>query len=138
MAAQTKGGITLATLTSWRKRPVTATNVAALVEAEAWTIYRARYIKEPGFAGITDDALRALVIDSGANHGPAGAGTWLQEAVNDLAGRPLLKVDGAVGRTVFADYQPTMTIRSRHSGKGSLERDSSGERADHEENRKSR
>ena len=47
----TKGGITLATLASWRKRPVTATDVAALDEAEVRAIYRARYIEEPGFAG---------------------------------------------------------------------------------------
>ena len=98
----TKGGITLETLASWRKHPVTATDVAALDEAEVRAIYRARYIEEPGFAGITDDALRALVIDSGVNHGPARAGTWLQDAVNDLAGRPLLKVDGAVGPKTLA------------------------------------
>ncbi len=98
----TKGGITLATLASWRKRPVTAADVAALDEAEVRTIYRARYIEEPGFAGIGDAALRALVIDSGVNHGPARAGTWLQEAVNDLAGRPVLKVDGAVGPKTLA------------------------------------
>ncbi|MBP2310703.1 hypothetical protein GBZ48_35580 [Azospirillum melinis] len=96
----TKGGITLATLTSWRKRPVTATDVAALDEVRA--IYRARYIEEPGFAGIADDTLRALVIDSGVNHGPARAGTWLQDAVNDLAGRLLLKVDGTVGPKTLA------------------------------------
>lgn len=98
----TKGGITLATLTSWRKRPVTATDVAALDEAEVRAIYRARYIEEPGFVGIADAALRALVIDSGVNHGTTRAGKWLQDAVNDLAGRPLLKVDGAVGPKTLA------------------------------------
>ena len=98
----TKGGITLATLASWRKRPVTAADVAALDEAEVRAIYRARYIEEPGFARITDDALRALVIDSGVNHGTARAGTWLQDAVNDLVGRPVLKVDGAVGPKTLA------------------------------------
>ena len=98
----TKGGITLVTLTSWRKRPVTAADVAALDEAEVRAIYRARYIEEPGFTGIADDALRALVIDSGVNHGTSRAGTWLQDAVNDLAGRPVLKVDGAVGPKTLA------------------------------------
>jgi len=98
----TKGGITLEALTSWRKRPVTAADVAALDEAEVRAIYRANYIEKPGFAGITDDALRALVIDSGVNHGPARAGAWLQDAVNDLAGRPVLKVDGAVGPKTLA------------------------------------
>ncbi|WP_372395183.1 glycosyl hydrolase 108 family protein (plasmid) [Azospirillum sp. HJ39] len=98
----TKGGITLTTLTGWRKRPVTAADVAALDEDEVRTIYRARYIEEPGFAGITDGALRTLVIDSAVNHGPARAGAWLQDAVNDLAGRPVLKVDGAVGPRTLA------------------------------------
>ena len=98
----TKGGITLATLTSWRKRPVTAADVAALGEAEVRAIYRVHSIEEAGFAGITDDALRALVIDSGVKHGPTRAGTWLQDAVNDLAGRPILKVDRAVGPKTLA------------------------------------
>jgi lysozyme family protein len=87
----TKGGITLATLTSWRKRPVTAADVAALDEDEVRAIYRARYIADPGFAGITDDTLRALVIDSGVIHNTSRAGTWLQDAVNDLAGQPVLR-----------------------------------------------
>ncbi|KAA0592937.1 lysozyme family protein [Azospirillum lipoferum] len=98
----TKGGITLETLTSWRKRPVIAADVAALDEAEVRAIYRVRYIEEPGFASITDDVLRALVIDSGVNHGTGRASTWLQDAVNDVAGRPLLKVDGAVGPKTLA------------------------------------
>lgn len=98
----TKGGITLETLASWRKRPVTATDVAALDETEVRAIYRANYIEKPGFAGIADDKLRALVIDSGVNHGTTRAGTWLQDAVNDLAGRPVLKVDGAVGPKTLA------------------------------------
>ncbi|CAO3440155.1 glycoside hydrolase family 108 protein [Azospirillum endophyticum] len=106
----TKGGITLATLMSWRKRPVTAADVVALDEAEVRTIYRARYIEEPAFAGIADDKLRALVIDSGVNHGPARAGAWLQEAVNDFAGRPALKVDGAVGPKTLAAVNGTDAV----------------------------
>ncbi|WP_434619162.1 glycoside hydrolase family 108 protein [Azospirillum sp. B2RO_4] len=98
----TKGGITLETLTSWRKRPVIAADVAALDEAEVRAIYRARYIEEPGFSGITDDALRALVIDSGVNHGTLRAGTWLQGAVNEIAGRQVLMVDGIVGPKTLA------------------------------------
>lgn len=98
----TKGGITLATLAAWRRRPVTAAEVEALEETEVRTIYRARYIEEPGFAGIANPELRELVIDSGVNHGPARAAAWLQDAVNDLAGRPMLKVDGKVGPATLA------------------------------------
>lgn len=53
-------------------------------------------------AGIIDDALRVLLIDSGVNHGTSRAGAWLQDAVNGLAGRPVLKVDGAVGPKMLA------------------------------------
>ena len=98
----TKGGITLDTLSAWRKRPVTAADVEALEEAEVRAIYRSRYIDGPGFSSITDDALRALVIDCGVNHGTGRASTWLQDAVNDIAGRPLLNVDGAVGPKTLA------------------------------------
>ena len=98
----TKGGITLDTLSAWRKRPVTAADVEALDEAEVRAIYRSRYIDGPGFSSITDADLRALVIDSGVNHGTGRASTWLQDAVNDVAGRPLLKVDGAVGPKTLA------------------------------------
>lgn len=98
----TKGGITLDTLAAWRKRPVTAADVAALDEAEVRAIYRSRYVDGPGFARIADADLRELVIDSGVNHGTGRASTWLQDAVNDAAGRPLLKVDGAVGPKTLA------------------------------------
>jgi hypothetical protein len=37
-------------------------DIAALNEAEVRAIYRARYIKDPGFADITDDALHALTL----------------------------------------------------------------------------
>ncbi|MBP2301154.1 glycoside hydrolase family 108 protein [Azospirillum picis] len=98
----TKGGITLDTLAGWRRRPVKAADVAALDEAEVRAIYRARYIEEPGFSNIIDPELRALVIDSGVNHGPRRAATWLQDAVNDIAGRPLLRIDGIVGSRTLA------------------------------------
>jgi len=98
----TKGGITLATLVAWRRRSVIAADVAALDEAEVRAIYRSRYIEEPGFAKIADAALRNLVIDSGVNHGVSRASVWLQEAVNELAGRPVLKADGKVGPATLA------------------------------------
>lgn len=98
----TKGGITLATLARWRKRPVTAADVEALDEAEVRAIYRAMFIDDPGFSKIADAKLRELVIDSGGNHGTTRASTWLQDAVNDLLGRPVLKVDGQVGPATLA------------------------------------
>lgn len=76
----TKYGITLATLSAWRKVPVTADDVRLLTEVEARMIYAARYITGPGFDSIADDRLRALVVDCGVLHGQPTAARWLQAA----------------------------------------------------------
>lgn len=86
----TKGGITLDTLTAWRRRPTTAADVAALEEAEVRSIYREDYVTGPGFDRIEDEQLRFNVIDAGVLHGQAWAARRLQE----VAG---VTVDGIVG-----------------------------------------
>lgn len=87
----TKGGITLATLAAWRRRPVTAADVRDLGEAEAREIYRERYIVGPRFSEIEDDLLAHQVIDSGVLHGQETAAKWLQQAIGGVG------VDGRVG-----------------------------------------
>ena len=77
----TKYGITLATLSAWRKRQAEAADVQALTEAEAWDIYRHRYIGAPGFATIADARLRVLLVDSGVHSGPKNAIKFLQRAL---------------------------------------------------------
>ena len=42
------------------------------------------------------------MIDSGVNHGPGRASTWLQDAVNNVTGRLIVKVDGTVGPATLA------------------------------------
>lgn len=84
----TKGGITLATLRSWRGKPVTVDDLRNLGKPEAGDIYQSMFIG--GFAGINDDLLRLQVVDSGILHGPARATAWLQEAVG-------VKADGKIG-----------------------------------------
>lgn len=86
----TKGGITQATLSAWRGRPVTADDVRALTEDEARAIYRDRYLIKPRFDQIADSALRHLVVDAGVLSGPAQATRWLQRAVG-------VPADGIVG-----------------------------------------
>ncbi|HEY3658277.1 MAG TPA: glycosyl hydrolase 108 family protein [Steroidobacteraceae bacterium] len=76
----TKYGIDLATLTDYRGAPVTATDVAALTEAEALEIYQKRYVEAPGFLNIENDALRALLVDAGVQHDPEDAVKMLQRA----------------------------------------------------------
>lgn len=77
----TKGGITLATLRSWRNSSaVTTVDLRALSDSEAADIYHSRFIVAPGFAGITDELLRWQVVDAGVLSGPTRATSWLQEA----------------------------------------------------------
>lgn len=86
----TKWGITQAVLSEVRGKPASEADVAALTEAEARSIYEARYIRQPRFDQIANAALRDLVIDCGVNHGPGRAARWLQDAAGVTA-------DGAIG-----------------------------------------
>ncbi|WP_207479590.1 glycoside hydrolase family 108 protein [Arenibaculum pallidiluteum] len=97
----TKGGITLETLRRWRApRSVIARDVEALDEVEVRAIYQARYVEEPGYAGIIDDRLRALVVDCAVLFGTDDASPWLQQAANAYGAG--LKVDGQVGPKTLA------------------------------------
>lgn len=68
----TKYGITLATLRRVRgNQNLTAEDVEALTEPEARNIYNDEFIVAPHFDRISDDRLRALLVDWGVNSGPA-------------------------------------------------------------------
>jgi lysozyme family protein len=87
----TNRGVTLNTFRKWRKDDrATVDELATLTEMEARMIYKSLYIEEPGFVGLTDDRLRALVVDSGVNHGPTNATFMLQRAIG-------VRVDGVCG-----------------------------------------
>lgn len=81
----TKFGITAATLGNWwgLPRPATVDEVRALTVEQAKTIYRQRYIRQPGFTqeNIPDERVRTFVIDTGVNSGPSTAMRHLQTAV---------------------------------------------------------
>jgi lysozyme family protein len=96
----TKFGITLDTLRRWRDQPVTADDVARLTEAEARQIYRQRFVIAPGYAGIVDPQLTALVVDCAVLYGEDDASPWLQRAAKEL-GADLI-VDGKVGPRTLA------------------------------------
>ena len=87
----TKFGITQATLSASRGRPVTPRDVELLEEVEARAIYERRYVQDPGFWRINSPALRELIVDCGVNHGTTRAAKWLQSVVG-------AKPDGLVGR----------------------------------------
>lgn len=100
----TNMGITLKTLEAYR-RGATIDMLKALTEKEARGIYSDLYIHSPGFWAITDDKLRALVIDCGVNHGIFRAAKWLQEALD-------VTTDGIIGKgtlDVLATVNPRTT-----------------------------
>lgn len=86
----TNFGITQATLAAHRGRGVTVEDVRGLTEQEARAIYLHRYITAPGFGLVTDDTLRATLVDYGVHSGPAAAVKALQRALG-------VKVDGVLG-----------------------------------------
>jgi lysozyme family protein len=83
-------GITQATLNAWRGRACTAAEVAQLGKPEAAEIYRRRFVVDPHFDRIQDQALQEAVIDAGVNHGQARPVLWLQAFLG-------LTADGGLG-----------------------------------------
>lgn len=94
----TNHGITRETLSKWRGREVDCDEVRELTRDEARDIYRKRYIRDPGFDQVLDADLRALLVDSGVQHGPQQAIEWLQEAAGTT-------VDGIIGPNTLAEVR---------------------------------
>jgi len=90
----TNMGITIATLSDWRGRPVTKQDVRNLTVAEAGEIYRARY-----WQPIRGDALPPgvdlAVFDFAVNSGPSRSVSTLQRIVG-------VAQDGIVGPATLA------------------------------------
>lgn len=106
----TRWGITAVTLGEARGlgRAATADEVKALTGAEARSIYMARYVEAPGFTNVTDEKLRALLVDSAIQHGPGAAVQFLQRAlgVKDdgiLGGETLAKLQAALPQYVYRE-----------------------------------
>lgn len=83
-------GITQATLSGWRGRPVTCAEVKALSSIEARQIYTEKYIKPFQGAGPMNGQLLGLCVDCAVNHGVSRAVKWLQDAAG-------VKADGVLG-----------------------------------------
>lgn len=86
----TNHGITLATLTKWRGKVVTAEDIQALTQAEAREIYKTNYINIPGFDKLPESVLKSNLIDFGVNSGPKTAIMNLQALLG-------VKADGILG-----------------------------------------
>jgi lysozyme family protein len=87
----TNFGITQATLAKWRApTPVTKEDVQNLTETEARSIYAKMYLSDPGYEAITNEDLRAVMLDCAVQFGPADATAWLQAVLH-------VPVDGKIG-----------------------------------------
>jgi lysozyme family protein len=119
----TKYGITLRTLSRWRKFPMTAADVQALTRSEAVTIYRWMYVEDPGFDALLSchplaKPIAEKVIDAGVLSGPGRSSEWLQRALNAFNRRGTdyldLKVDGDCGPVTVSALRAYLTKRGRH------------------------
>lgn len=86
----TKFGITLPPFTEFLGREATVEELRKLTEATATQIYRDLYVIKPMYHRLVNEALRALVVDSGVLHGRGWTTRRLQEVVGATA-------DGTIG-----------------------------------------
>lgn len=114
----TRFGITLSVLRKARGGGVvTASDVAALTEIEARSIYRKLYVVDPGFEMVLriSNAIGVEVIDSGVNCGQPTAAMWLQRCLNALNRQeqdyPDVRVDGNCGPRTIAALQSFIGLR---------------------------
>jgi lysozyme family protein len=99
----TKGGITLATLRSWRRKPgmyggtanVQKRHLQNLKEEEALAILKQRYVKCNGIDKVENPELQAQIIDDAVLSGPYLAVKDLQKTVN-------VDQDGIIGSKTLA------------------------------------
>lgn len=73
----TNWGITLKTLSDWRKKECTEEDVKALTQMEAKNIYREVYVT-PFMSYTYDTPTLELIVDSAVNHGVARVMGWLE------------------------------------------------------------
>lgn len=92
----TNFGITQATLSQWRGRPVSIVEVQQMTEEEARAIYEQRYLTGPQIDKLPWPNPGVCVFDVGVNSGPARGVKMLQEVLNK-AGFPTGSADGVIG-----------------------------------------
>jgi lysozyme family protein len=115
----TKYGITLRTLSRFRRFPATAADVQALTRDEAVTIYRWLYVEEPGFDKLhtVNREVAEKLVDQGVLCSPRRASEWLQRALNAFnrmqRDYPDIKVDGDVGPATQRALVSFLHVRGR-------------------------
>ena len=108
----TKFGITLGTLSRWRKHQVTAADIEALTKEEARAIYEAEFLRGPRIDLIPHQHLQDLVLDIAVMSSPGRAITLLQECLHDEHGQALL-ADGVIGPNTLRalwEHEPEILV----------------------------
>ncbi len=100
-------GITQATLSSYRGRPVSEDEVHALTRDEAMEIYRKLYFDGPQI-NLLPEALQSPVFDWGVNAGPGRAIRGLQQLIDEAEVVPHISMDGGIGPATLNAVQKTL------------------------------
>ena len=102
----TNMGVTVTTLSSWRKNQCSTDDVRMLTEAEARQILTELYLTKPGLDQIRDDQLRSLAVDWAVNSGPAAPAKALQVYFG-------LSVDGLLGPVTIGKINAAYAPKTR-------------------------
>lgn len=93
----TKYGVTLSTLSTYRHKACSPSDVEQLTEQEARAIYYSLYLLPYEFVSPDDKDVFELLVDSAVQHGVGWANKFLQRALK-------VKDDGVVGQATKAAY----------------------------------
>jgi lysozyme family protein len=92
-------GITIGTLSEFRRRKVTKAEVKALTVTEAIDIYRSRYAGVIQYDSLPS-GLDHVTLDPAINSGPSRGAKWLQKALG-------VKADGQIGKETLTKARST-------------------------------
>lgn len=107
----TKYGVTLATLSDYRGRACTESDVKALTKAEVASIYFQKYFVEPGINNLPAE-IHPVVFDMAVNMGPAQTIKLLQRALSLLQDgiigpKTIMVARNAIGNTNYLQKRIT-------------------------------
>lgn len=123
----TRWGVTQAELSDYRGKPASASDVAMLTQAEAWSILYAKYVRAPKFDQVAKISMPigAKLIDAGVNIGQPTVAMYLQRCLNafSLLGKKYadVKVDGVLGAGTLSSLSAYLAWRGTEGEKVMLE-----------------
>jgi lysozyme family protein len=109
----TKYGITMSTLSRWRKKPVSIDDVKNLLPSEAYAIYEAWYWRALGMDLVLENSKAIAIFDHGVLYGIYTSAKMAQQACNDLGAQ--LVEDGHLGPKSIAEINIELKNRFIYS-----------------------